>query len=59
MVVQVVKECAEDFMADKRISALVEGLIEEGVVESVGPIASEVYYKAIVSQSMTTKTRRT
>lgn len=49
MVVEVVKECAEDFMFDKRILALVKGLIEDGVVESVGPIAAEVYYKAAVS----------
>lgn len=48
-VVEVVKQCAEDFMFDKRIFALVENLIEEAVVESVGPIASDVYYKAIVS----------
>lgn len=46
---EVVRECAEDFMIDKRIFALVDGLIEDGVVESVGPIASEVYYKANVS----------
>ena len=45
-----VKECAEDFMFDKRIFALVDGLIEDGVVESVGPIVSEVYYKAAVSR---------
>eukprot|EP00752_Nemacystus_decipiens_P017817 g15974.t1 len=46
VVVEVVKECAEDFMFDKRIFALVDGLIEDGVVETVGPIVSEVYYKA-------------
>lgn len=50
VVVEVVKDCAEEFMFDKRVSALVDGLIEDGVVESVGPIASEVYYKAVVSR---------
>lgn len=48
--VEVVKECAEEFMFDKRIFALVDGLIEDGVVESVAPIVSEIYYKAAVSQ---------
>lgn len=51
--VEVVKECAEEFMFDKRILALVAGLIEDGVVESVGPIVAEVYYKAAVSRDGT------
>eukprot|EP00903_Cladosiphon_okamuranus_P018709 g17222.t1 len=46
VVVEVVKECAEDVLFDKRIHDLVEELIEDGVVESVDPIAAEVYYKA-------------
>lgn len=49
-VVEVVKDCAEEFMFDRRILTIVEGLLEDGVMESVGPIASEVYHKAIVSR---------
>ncbi|CAM9509949.1 unnamed protein product [Ectocarpus sp. 13 AM-2016] len=45
-VTEVVKECAEDFLFGKRISVLVETVLEEGVVEAVWPIASEVYYNA-------------
>lgn len=47
-VVEVVKECAEEFMSDRRIFAIVEGLLEDGLLESVGPIASEVYQNAVV-----------
>lgn len=49
-VTEVVKECAEDFLFGKRISVLVETVLEEGVVEAVWPIASEVYYNAAVSR---------
>ncbi len=37
-------------MFDRRIFAIVEGLLEDGVMKSVRPIASEVYEKAIVSR---------
>lgn len=49
-VTEVVKECAEDFLFGRRISVLVETVLEEGVVEAVRPIASEVYYNAAVSR---------
>ncbi|CAN0306190.1 unnamed protein product [Ectocarpus fasciculatus] len=45
-VTEVVKECAEDFLFGRRISVLVETVLEEGLVEAVRPIASDVYYNA-------------
>ena len=45
---EAVRECTEDFMFGRRLSALVEELIEEEVVGSAGPIAHEVYYSSSV-----------
>lgn len=50
IVVEAVRESAEDFMSGRRISAFVEDIIEDGVVKMVGPIASNVYYNAVVSR---------
>ncbi|CAM9655637.1 unnamed protein product, partial [Scytosiphon promiscuus] len=46
-VVEAVKEGAEDFMFGRRISELVQVVIEEGIVEAVRPIAAEVYHSGI------------
>lgn len=51
-VVEAVKEGAEDFLFGRRISELVEDVVEEGMVEAVRPIAAEVFFSAIVSQRL-------
>lgn len=56
MVVEAVREGAEDFMSRRRISAFVEDIIEDGVVKMVGPIATDVYYTTVVSRSKHTCT---
>lgn len=48
MVVEALRECTEDFMFGRRLFGLVEELIEEEVVGSVGSIASEAYYNSMV-----------
>lgn len=49
VLVEALKEGAEDFMFGRRISELVEDVVEEGMVEAIRPIAAEVYHSANVS----------
>lgn len=57
--VEVVRESAEDFISGRRISAFVEDIIEDGVMEMVGPVATDVYYTAVVSRFNTYPAEKT